>query len=99
MNQEIHQQDIERIARLGRLALTAQEQKKAAEDMSGILDNFSKIQHIDTTNVPMADDASGLRNVARPDQAIAECLCSTETLLAAVPSIKDGQIQVRAVFS
>ena len=86
------------MAALARLGVTDEEAKTAAKDLQGILDHFSKIQAIDTTDVPMANDASGLENVSRKDVAEADVLCAGEDLLAAVPETKDGQIKVKAVF-
>lgn len=99
MAHNIDSQEVERIAALARLALGDQEKAKAAKDLSGILEHFSAIQHIDTSNVLPVDDASGLQNIAREDVACADLLCNSQQVLEAVPALQDGQVQVRAVFT
>ncbi len=96
---QITVEDVQKIAQLARLQLSEKELKKAAEDLAGILNHFSQIQHIDTTNVPAADDMSGMKNVSREDAAAAEALCKPEDVIKTAPETHNGQIKVTAVFS
>lgn len=98
MSDSISREEVERVAALGRLALTPEEIDQATDTLGGILANFSSIQAIDTKNVPMAADTSGLENVTRPDDARSEVLCTHEALLAAAPDVHRDHIKVRAVF-
>jgi len=99
MSEQITEEEVRRIADLARLGLSDEEVAKATHDLQGVLQYFSKIQEVDTTDVPAAADASGLHNVAREDVANEETLATHEELLAAVPETKDGQVKVKAVFS
>lgn len=91
-------EEVRKIAYLARLALTDEEVQQTTKDLSGILNHFSAIGSIDTVNVPPADDASGLKNIAREDMAKPNILCAPEDLLKRVPKVRDGYIQVPGVF-
>lgn len=93
----ITESDIKKVAALSRLGVTSQEITSSTKNVANILQHFSAIQAIDTKSVPATDSASGLTNVARPDQASSD-LCTPAELIAAVPETKDGQIKVSAVF-
>lgn len=90
--------EVSRIADLARLGITPSEAKQAAEKLDQILENFSKIQDVDTAQVPPADDVSGRENVQRPDEAQPEVLCSHAALLSAAPDTHAGHIKVKAIF-
>mgnify|MGYP002625366031 CR=1 FL=1 len=90
--------DVRRVATLARLGLTEEEVTKAAKDLGNVLEYFSRIQTINTKGVPTSDDITGSKNVTRADEANPELLCSTESLLGAVPETQDNQIKVKSVF-
>lgn len=84
-------EEVRAIARLSRLGLTDEEVELRTNDLSGILGHFSAIGDIDTENVPLADDASGLSNVAREDVARQNTLCAAQDLV-------EGHLRVPAVL-
>ncbi len=94
----ISPEEVRSIARLSRLALTDEEVEQATKDLSGILGHFSAIGSIDTTDVPPADDASGLKNITREDVATPNALCSAADLLERAPKINKQYVQVPGVF-
>lgn len=94
----ISQSEVEKSAALGRLSLTSEELADATKKLNDILGYFSAIQAIDTAHVAMADDVSGLTNVAREDTAKPEAICAAETLLELAPAVQREHIQVHAVF-
>lgn len=98
MSGTITPQDVSKIAGLARLGLTADEQTRAAAQISGILEHFSVIQKIDTKGIPTSDDVTGLSNVTRDDNAQAEILCTTDAVLDNAPELKNKQLKVKAVF-
>ena len=98
MSEQISEDDVRRIAALARLGLDDAEVARATKDLQGILQHFSQIQDIDTTDVPMAADASGLKNVVRSDEAHPEVLTKHATLVDAAPDTKDGHVKAKAVF-
>ncbi len=88
--------DIKKVAHLSRLGLSEEEVTTATKDVGNILNHFAAIQAIDTTNATVTDDASGLKNVTRPDEV--QQLGNPQDLIAAAPQTHQGQIKVSAVF-
>lgn len=99
MAHTISKSEVEKSAHLARLNVTPKELADATKKLDDILGYFAAIQKIDTTNVAMADDVSGLTNVRRKDVAQPEVLCATTVLLAQAPHVRAGYMQVPAVFA
>ncbi|HSX24565.1 MAG TPA: Asp-tRNA(Asn)/Glu-tRNA(Gln) amidotransferase subunit GatC [Candidatus Andersenbacteria bacterium] len=95
---EISSVEIKKIADLARLNLSDAEISLASADISGVLRNFETIRDISTTNVPPADDVSGLQNVMREDIEHDGVLATPEALLKNAKT-KDNYVQVSAVFT
>lgn len=91
-------EQVKAIAALARLALSDEEVEQATKDLSGILDHFSAIGDIDTTNIPPSDDASGLTNITREDIVKPNMLCTPNDLLDQAPRVQQGYIQVPGVL-
>ena len=81
----ITEQDVQRVAELANLALTAEEIARMTRDLDGILSHIEKLSELDTTNVePMAqvlfntaDDTATLReDVVRPPLLNSEALAN-----------------------
>ena len=49
---KITEQDVQRVAELANLALTAQEITRMTRDLDGILGHIDKLNELDTTSVP-----------------------------------------------
>jgi len=60
--------DIQYVARLARLHLTPNEEKKLAAQLGGILDYIEKLKKLDVTNVEPTAHAVPMINVTRPDE-------------------------------
>lgn len=95
---KINKNIVERMAALSRLHLTDNEIVGATQDLTNILNHFATIQNIDTEDVPTYDNATGLNNITRADEALSEELCSRKTLIKAAPASRQEHIQVHAVF-
>lgn len=90
--------DVQKIAALARLRLTQAELDELVVTLGTILQHFTSLQAIATRAVEPADAVSGLHNVTRPDQVLAEPLCTPAELLAAAPATARGHVQVSAVL-
>lgn len=60
--------DVEHVAKLARLALTDDEKKRYAEQLSRIIENFNELSSVDTDSVEPLAHALPLVNVMREDQ-------------------------------
>lgn len=90
--------EVERIAGLARLGMSEEEIRNMAQDLENVLEHFSKIQMIDTSDILLSEDVTGLSNVMREDQVESNVLCSSEDLLDIAPDVHNGHIKVKAVF-
>ena len=89
--------DVEHIAELAKLALTADEIEQYQRQLSAILEHFEALQQVDTSSVPPTASVLPLRTVLRADQVRPSL--PTEDALANAPDREDGFFRVRAVFS
>lgn len=89
-------QDIEKIMRLSRLDLTAEQKEKYKSELSGILDFFEKLKEVDTDGVEPTAQVTGLLNGERID--ISENFPVGELLKNSPQRVVGNQVSVPAVF-
>ena len=84
--------DVDYVAKLARLKLTAEEQKKFSTQLGSILDYCRKISAVDVEGVEPTAHAFPLYNVWAADAA--EAGLTTEQALSNAPSQRDNQVVV-----
>jgi aspartyl-tRNA(Asn)/glutamyl-tRNA(Gln) amidotransferase subunit C len=89
-------EEVETIAELAKLRLTAQEKTMFQEQLSAILDYAEMLQQVDTTGIPPTASALPLSNVMRPDER--KLSLSNEEALFNAPAAEEGSFKVRAVL-
>lgn len=87
---------VERLARLGRLALTDEEKKRLAKDLSKILAHFEELQELDTKEVAPMTGGTNLSGVFRGDEAASGTNARKGT--TAFPETRDGFLVVPPIF-
>ena len=87
--------EVEHIAELARLSLTAAEKALYREKLSAILAYAAAIQQVDTTAIPPTATVLPLRNVMRDDVSAASL--PVEDVLANAPDAAEGCFRVGAV--
>ncbi len=90
------QQEVEHIAKLARLELTAEQQELYREQLSAILDYIARLRELDTTDVPPTA-GGGLTQMPLRTDASRPSL-STEKLLENAPQTEDDQFKIPPVF-
>ncbi len=88
--------NVSHISKLANLPLTEEEKKKFAEQLSSILDYFTKLNELDTANVEPTSQVTGLENVTRNDESRPSL--SQEEALANAKSTQNGLFKVKAVL-
>ena len=89
-------EEVEHIAKLAHLDLSAEEKARYREQLSDILDHIAKLRELDTSGIsPMANAVEGASPL-RADK-VRESL-SREVLLKNAPDSQDGQFKVPAIF-
>lgn len=90
------QAEVEHVARLARLRLSAEELERMRGQISNILDYIAMLQEVDVADVAPTAQVTGLSTVLRPD-VVAEQL-SPEAVLANAPDHQNNSFRVKAVF-
>jgi aspartyl-tRNA(Asn)/glutamyl-tRNA(Gln) amidotransferase subunit C len=89
-------EEVEHIAQLARLKLTAQEIERYRQQLSAILDYADRLQAVDTTDIPPTSSVLPARSVLREDKARPGL--SREELLKNAPDSENGQFRVPPVL-
>jgi aspartyl-tRNA(Asn)/glutamyl-tRNA(Gln) amidotransferase subunit C len=87
--------EVEHVALLARLELTAQEKTKLTEDLNVILEHFERLQELDTTDVEPTSHAIPMQNVFRADEVRPSL--PREVILAEAPDAREGYFVVPRV--
>lgn len=85
-------QDVEHVAMLARLELNEEEKHLYTEQLNAILEHMSKLQELDTTDVPPTAHILPLRNVLREDEVRPSM--DREEVLQNAPNQEEGQFRV-----
>ncbi len=87
--------DIDYVAHLARIDLTAEQKEKLSGQLHQILEYFDKLSHIDVSEVNASAHAHSMYNVWRKDEC-GDVLTVQEVLMNA-PAQRDNQIVVPKV--
>ncbi|MBX6772281.1 MAG: Asp-tRNA(Asn)/Glu-tRNA(Gln) amidotransferase subunit GatC [Chloroflexi bacterium] len=88
--------EVDHIATLARLGLTAEERERLRDQLGAILGYVSKLNELDTSHVPPSAQVIPIENVTRPDE-IRPGL-SVDEVLANAYATEDDYIRVPPVF-
>jgi aspartyl-tRNA(Asn)/glutamyl-tRNA(Gln) amidotransferase subunit C len=89
-------EEVEHIAQLAHLKLTAQEIERYRQQLSAILDYADRLQAVDTTDIPPTSSVLPARSILREDKARPGL--SREELLKNAPDSENGQFRVPPVL-
>lgn len=89
-------EEVDHVAALARLGITAAERQRLAQQLSGILEHFQALQALDTEKIPPTAQVLDLRNVMRAD--VARPSLPQDEVLANAPRAQDGFFRVQAVI-
>jgi aspartyl-tRNA(Asn)/glutamyl-tRNA(Gln) amidotransferase subunit C len=89
-------EDVDHIAALARLGISAEERSRFAEQLSGILEHFRALQALDTEHIPPTAQVLDVRSVMRAD--VARPPLPRAAALANAPREEDGFFRVQAVL-
>ena len=92
----ITMQDVEHVANLARLNLSAEEKEQFAGQLNAILKYADKLNELDTSNIEPTSHVLPLANVMREDEVRPSW--PIEQVLANAPDEKDGHFKVPAVL-
>jgi aspartyl-tRNA(Asn)/glutamyl-tRNA(Gln) amidotransferase subunit C len=90
--------DINYIADLARLQLTAAEKRRLGPQLRSILSYVEKISELKTDNVPPTFQMTGLKDVVRKDKVSSKRSLSQGEALSNAPDKKDGFFKVKRIL-
>ncbi|HCC83679.1 TPA: Asp-tRNA(Asn)/Glu-tRNA(Gln) amidotransferase GatCAB subunit C [Candidatus Uhrbacteria bacterium] len=90
--------DIDHVAKLAHLQLSADEKTKLAEQMPAILEYVSRLQEVDTSAISTKDYFTEAFNVLRADDIVIIDQVEHDALITAFPVSAAGALQVPGVF-
>jgi aspartyl-tRNA(Asn)/glutamyl-tRNA(Gln) amidotransferase subunit C len=88
--------DVEHVAHLARLGLTADELSLLERQLNHILDQYAKLAEIDTESIPPTAQTIELENILRDD--VVTPSLSAEEVLGNAPEASGGYIVVPAIL-
>lgn len=89
--------DIEKLAKLSRIKLSAEEKEKMGAEISSILEYVNQIKEASAT-VQDEKGTEPVRNIFREDSSPNESGQFTEKILADAPATKDGYLKVKKII-
>jgi len=88
--------EVEHIAKLARLELSAEQKERYREQLSAILDYIAKLRELDTKDVPPTAGGGLTQMTLRADEPRPSL--STDELLKNAPEAEDDQFKIPPVF-
>ena len=93
---KLSREEVEHIALLARIGLSEEEVERFRKELSSILAYFSRLQEVNTEDVPPTSHVIPLSNVMREDK-IAPSL-PPEEVLSNAPEVEEGFIKVPPIL-
>jgi len=89
--------DVEHIARLSKLSLTDEQKNKFSEQLSSILEYVGQLNEVDTQNIEVTSQVTGLKNAFVTDEISNPN--APKSLLENSPELEGTAIKVPGVFN
>ena len=93
----ITEKDVEYAAKLARIELTEKEKEKFSKELSLVLDYINQLNEVDTDNVEVTSQVTGVINSLREDELI-ENLNNQDKIIAQFPETKETLLKVKAIL-
>lgn len=94
---ELSLEEVDHVAGLARLGLTAEEREQLRAQLSSILGHISALNQLDTDDIPPTAQVIALTNVMRDDEVRPSL--PREAVLTNAPRQQDGFFEVHAVLT
>jgi len=97
-NKKLTEEEVKHIAKLANLPLTENEVQQHQQQLSNILQYVEKLQELDTDEVEITSQVTGLTNVYRQDEVDEGRMLSQQEALSNTPESHNGYVVVPAVI-
>lgn len=89
-------EEVLKIARLSRIALTDAEVEKFQKELSTVLDYVEELKNVNTDGIGEVFEVTGLVNVQRQDIVVDHG--NRQGIFSQAPEMKDGYFKVKAIL-
>lgn len=89
-------EEVIKIAKLARIAISEAEVEKFRSDLSAVLDYVEELKQVDVAGLEEVSQVTGLVNVQREDKIIISE--NHEAIFNEAPEMKDGYYKVKSIF-
>jgi len=96
MAMELSKEEVIKIAKLARIALSADEVVKFQKDLTSILNYVAQLREVKTDKVAPTNQVTGLVNVRRKDEV--DYNFTREEILASALEQSEGHLKVKNIF-
>jgi len=94
---KITTEEVEKLAKLARLGLTAEEVSSLTVEMTAILDYVKQLDDVNVSSIEPTSQVTGLTGVMRED-IVSRSSIEREELLSNTPDTDNGFIKVKSVL-
>ncbi len=94
----ITEETVKHLAELARIELKPEEVTSLQKDLVKILDYVEELKAVKTDGLPEVSQVTGLKNIARSDEAGAADADLPGKILEAAPASENGFVKVKAIF-
>ena len=95
---KLKKEEVEKIAYLARLELSAEEKKKFQKELSSILDYVEQLKEVDTSAVSPTYQVNSLRDIWREDEIFSCDEGARKEIINNFPDKEDALLKVPPVF-
>ena len=94
----LSREEVQHIAKLARLGLTAKEIKKFQKELSLILDYFEKLKEVDVSKIEPTTHSILVKNIMRNDEPKSESIETRNKLIESAPDKKERFVKVKSIL-
>lgn len=98
MSNTISKEEVQKVAKLGRINISDQEQEKFAKDLSGILDHFKDLSQLDISDAEPVNFLATEENQVREDVERDNGEDEKENIKKQFPDREGNYLKVKAVL-
>lgn len=99
---KVSKKEVQKMAGLARLGIEEKEMKFYANELSAVLDYIDQLNEVDTDEVEVTNQVTGLHSATREDEPSirsgAQQGDSVNALMKLVPFLEKGLVRVRAIL-
>ncbi len=94
---KLSREDVLKLARLARLALTDEEVEEFRKELEGVLQYVDQLKDVDVNGLRPTTQVTGLKNIMRNDEVM-DYGTTPKQLLALAPARQDDQLKVKRML-